>query len=213
MQMEISIKITELSKKVGAKEVLFTNLSTEFNNGEIISIIGPNGSGKSTFMKIMAFATKPSKGKIEIQIDNKKINHSDFHNYFGYVAPYLNLYEEFHPLEHIQVISKILAVEYNKKDAMKLLERFELQKHYLKPIRAFSSGMKQRMRFILSILSDPIALLLDEPFSNLDDSGIEICKELINEKKDKGGLILIASNDEREIKLSSKQINLRDYRK
>jgi ABC-2 type transport system ATP-binding protein/heme exporter protein A len=73
--------------------------------------------------------------------------------------------------------------------------------------------MKQRMRFILSILSDPIALLLDEPFSNLDDSGIEICKELINAKKDKGGLILIASNDEREIKLSSKQINLRDYRK
>jgi ABC-type multidrug transport system ATPase subunit len=210
--MDISNKIRDLSKKVGAREVLFSNLSAEFSNGEVVSITGPNGSGKSTFLKIIAAATKPTKGKIEIQVNQKSINHSDFHNYFGYVAPYLNLYEEFHPLEHIKVISKILAVQFDAKTAMRLLERFELHKHFLKPIRVFSSGMKQRMRFILSILNDPIVLLLDEPFSNLDDSGIEICKEIIDEKRKNGGLILIASNDEREITLSSKQINLRNFK-
>ncbi len=210
--MEISISISNLSKKIGLKEILFSNLNAELTNKEVVAIIGPNGSGKSTFLKILAGVTKSSSGEIKISINNQNIKISDFHTYFGYVAPYLNLYEEFHPLEHIQIISKILGLQYDKNETLKLLDRFGLLKHYLKPIRAFSSGMKQRMRIILSVLANPIVLLLDEPFSNLDDEGIKICQDLIVEKQNKNGLILIASNDEREIQLSTKKINLKDFK-
>jgi ABC-type multidrug transport system ATPase subunit len=73
--------------------------------------------------------------------------------------------------------------------------------------------MKQRMRIILSILSNPNVMLLDEPFSNLDDKGIDLYRNLIEEMHKNDTLIFIASNDEREISLSNKQINLRDFKK
>jgi ABC-2 type transport system ATP-binding protein len=73
--------------------------------------------------------------------------------------------------------------------------------------------MKQRMRVILSILNNPLVMLLDEPFSNLDDKGIELYRKIITEEHEKGGLIFVASNDEREIALSNKQINLKEYKK
>jgi ABC-type transport system involved in cytochrome c biogenesis ATPase subunit len=56
-------------------------------------------------------------------------------------------------------------------------------------------------------------MLLDEPFSNLDDKGIELYRKIITEEHEKGGLIFVASNDEREIALSNKQINLKEYKK
>lgn len=210
--MQIEVKLVNLSKQIGPKEVLFTNLSFVVHNGDIVSIVGPNGSGKSTFLKILAGVMKPTSGKIELNIDGKEIKINDFHNFFGFVAPYLNLYEEFHPLEHIKVVSKIRNLPYNEKKAISLLERFDLSRHRLKPIKVFSSGMKQRMRIILSMLSEPPVMLLDEPFSNLDDKGIELYRKLIREEHENDGLIFIASNDEREISLSNHQINLRVFK-
>ncbi|OGU59274.1 MAG: hypothetical protein A2X64_01900 [Ignavibacteria bacterium GWF2_33_9] len=209
----MDIKLKELSKQVGPKETLFTNLNFEAKNSDIVSIVGPNGSGKSTFLKVISGVMKPSKGSIELSIGGEEIKLSEFHKYFGYVAPYLNLYEEFHPLEHIKVISKIRNLKYDEKKALELLEQFNLSRHRFKPIKVFSSGMKQRMRIILSILNHPSILLLDEPFSNLDDKGIEQYKQVIDEIHKQEGLIFIASNDAREISLSNIQINLRDYKK
>lgn len=211
--VKIEIKLENLSKQIGPKEILFSNLNFNTINGDIVSIVGPNGSGKSTFLKVLAGVMKPSNGTIELKVDNHTIKLNDFHHYFGYVAPYLNLYEEFHPLEHIKVISKIRCLDYDENKALNLLERFDLARHRLKPIKVFSSGMKQRMRIILSIINNPIVLLLDEPFSNLDDKGIELYRNIIHEENKNGALIFIASNDEREIALSNKQINLRDYKK
>jgi ABC-type multidrug transport system ATPase subunit len=211
--MKIEIKLNNLSKQIGPKELLFRNLSFSASNGDIVSIVGPNGSGKSTFLKVLAGVMKQSSGQIDLLIDEKTIKITDFHHYFGYVAPYLNLYDEFHPLEHIKVVSKIRNIPYNEKKSIELLERFELSRHRLKPIKVFSSGMKQRMRVILSILNNPLVMLLDEPFSNLDDKGIELYRKIITEEHEKGGLIFVASNDEREIALSNKQINLKEYKK
>lgn len=211
--MQIEVNLNKLSKQIGPKERLFRDLTFTALNGDIISVVGPNGSGKSTFLKVISGVMKPTAGTVGLKIDDKEIKISDFHHYFGYVAPYLNLYEEFHPLEHIKVVAKIRNIKYDENTALKLLERFDLAKHRLKPIKVFSSGMKQRMRIILSIMNNPIVMLLDEPFSNLDDKGIELYKEIINEEMSKNGLIFIASNDEREISLSNRQINLRDYKK
>lgn len=210
--MQIDVKIKDLSKQIGHKETLFKNLNFNSKNGDIVSIIGPNGSGKSTFLKILAGVMKPTKGSIELLIDNNQIKLTEFHLFFGFVAPYLNLYEEFHPLEHMKIVAKIRNISFNEKKAIELLERFDLARHRLKPIKVFSSGMKQRFRVILSIMNNPLIMLLDEPFSNLDDKGIEIYKTIIKGEKEKDGLIFIASNDEREISLSNLQINLKEYK-
>ncbi|MEN6295206.1 MAG: ABC transporter ATP-binding protein [Chloroherpetonaceae bacterium] len=209
---ELNINISNLSKRVSPSELLFKNMSFIANDSDIIAITGPNGSGKSTLLKILAGVIKPTEGKISININNKEIKIDDFYKYFGFVAPYLNLYEEFNPIEHLRIISKMRNIQFSTESAIDYLEQFNLQEHYLKPIKAFSSGMKQRMKMILAILNNPNILFLDEPFSNLDDEGIANFERIIDNFHSNGNLIFIASNDDREISLANKQINIKNYR-
>lgn len=208
----ININLESLSKKVSASELLFKNMNYSINAGEVIAITGPNGSGKSTLLKILAGVMKPTDGKIIVNINNQDINIDNFYKYFGFVAPYLNLYEEFNPIEHLRVICKMRNIKFSNEIAMNYLEQFNLQEHYLKPIKAFSSGMKQRMKMILAILNHPSILFLDEPFSNLDEEGISNFEKIIDDFHNRGNVIFIASNDEREISLSNKKINILNYR-
>ena len=208
----ININLESLSKKVSASELLFKNMNYSINAGEVIAITGPNGSGKPTLLKILAGVMKPTDGKITVNINNQDINIDNFYKYFGFVAPYLNLYEEFNPIEHLRVICKMRNIKFSNEIAMNYLAQFNLQEHYLKPIKAFSSGMKQRMKMILAILNHPSILFLDEPFSNLDEEGISNFEKIIDDFHNRDNVIFIASNDEREISLSNKKINILNYR-
>ncbi|HRS01336.1 MAG TPA: ABC transporter ATP-binding protein [Bacteroidota bacterium] len=209
---DITININNLSKRVSSSELLFKNLSFNANTGDIIAIVGPNGSGKSTLLKILAGVLKPTNGQISIIINNQNIDINNFHRYFGFVSSYLNLYEEFNPIEHLRVICKMRNIKFANEIAMNYLRQFNLQEHYLKPIKAFSSGMKQRMKMMLAILNDPAVLFLDEPFSNLDEEGITNFEKIILDFHNKGNLIFIASNDEREISIANKKVNILNYK-
>ena len=208
----ININIENLSKRVSASELLFRNMGFNAIEGDTIAITGPNGSGKSTLLKILAGVMKPTDGVININIQNKNININNFYNYFGYVAPYLNLYEEFNPIEHLRVICKMRNINFAEDMAMDYLSKFNLQEHYLKPIKAFSSGMKQRMKMIIAIFNNPSILFLDEPYSNLDEEGILNFEHIIRDFHNNGNVIFIASNDEREIALANKKVNILNYR-
>jgi len=209
---DITINISNLSKRVSPSELLFKNLSFNANTGDIIAIVGPNGSGKSTLLKILSGVLKPTNGQISIILNNQNIDINNFHRYFGFVSPYLNLYEEFNPIEHLRVICKMRNIKFANEIAMNYLRQFNLQEHYLKPIKAFSSGMKQRMKMMLAILNDPAVLFLDEPFSNLDEEGIMHFEKIILDFHNKGNLIFIASNDEREISIANKRVNILNYK-
>jgi heme exporter protein A len=208
----IKININNLSKRISPSELLFKDMHFNAIAGDIVAITGPNGSGKSTLLKILAGVLKPTSGKISIIINNQNIDINNFHRYFGFVSPYLNLYEEFNPIEHLRVMCKMRDIKFTNDMGMNLLHQFNLQEHYLKQIKAFSSGMKQRMKMILAILNDPFVLFLDEPFSNLDEEGISNFEQIIQDFHNKGNLIFIASNDNQETSIANKRINITDYR-
>lgn len=207
----MKITIDKLSKVVNQNELIFKNISFEFEQNKKYALVGPNGSGKSTLLKIISNNIKPTTGTITYEIEEKKIPSDKCYNYYGYIAPYLAIYEELLPLEHIKIVAKIRKLDYSSEFGMNLLREFQLEKHYLKPIKFFSSGMKQRMKFLLSVLHKPSILFLDEPFSNLDDKGIEIFTENINNYT-KNGILIVASNDSREISLADFSLNIQDYK-
>lgn len=207
----MKITIQNLSKIVNQNELVFKNISFQFEQNKRYALVGPNGSGKSTLLKIISNNIKPTKGTIEYEIDGKNIPLNKCFNYYGYVAPYLSIYEELLPLEHIKIVSKIRNIPFSQDFGMEYLREFQLDKHYLKPIKFFSSGMKQRMKFLLSILHNPSILFLDEPFSNLDDKGIDIFMKNIDNYT-KNGILIIASNDNREISLTDFSLNIQDYK-
>ncbi|ROL58114.1 ABC transporter ATP-binding protein [Bacteroidetes/Chlorobi group bacterium MS-B_bin-24] len=205
----VNLSAKELSKSYNGFDFVFSNLTFEIKSGKIFGILGPNGSGKSTLLRILSRLTSPTDGRVICTLDGKEIAAEEQIKIQGFVAPYLTLFEEFKPLEHIEIVFKIRSEKYTKSEVLKLLELFELTKSLHKPIKEYSSGMKQRFKFILALISSPKLLFLDEPFTNLDELGIEKVISIIEQLKQEGKIIVIATNDKREASLCNKTINLK----
>lgn len=209
--ISIMIRARNVSKTFDGFNYIFNDINFETYPGEIFGILGPNGSGKTTLLKIIAGITQPSGGKVELFENNRKVKEDGRALLQGFVAPYLNLFEEFTPMELISIICKIRGEKFNPEFAENLLEFFGIRKAMNKIIKGFSSGMKQRMKYIIALYHSPKILYLDEPFTNLDRYGIEKVKDLIVKFSIENKIIFIATNDARERELCSKTIELKNF--
>lgn len=205
-----SIKAESLSKTFG-RRLIFSDLNFDFNKNGIYGIAGPNGSGKSTLVKIIAGLISPSTGKVTHIQNEKEIPYEKLHNYIGFVSPYLILYEEFTAWENLNLFSRIRSVPFNKELIEYLLKVFLLYDRKDDVVKAYSSGMKQRMKFIFAMMHTPQLLVFDEPTSNLDDEGKESVYRIINDQG-RNSIVLIASNDRTDLELCSEKIVLQNYK-
>jgi len=164
------LKGESVTKNFG-RRIIFENLNFEFSKCGVYGISGPNGSGKSTLMKIISGINSPSIGKIIHSIDDEIIIPEKLHNFIGFVSPYLVLYEEFSAWENLEYFARIRDVSFNKEKIELLLNDFLLINRKDDLVKTYSSGMKQRMKFIFALMHSPELILLDEPTSNLDDEG------------------------------------------
>lgn len=205
-----SLEVTQLTKYFG-RRLIFSNLNFRFVDNGIYGISGPNGSGKSTLVKILAGIIGPNNGKVKHSIDGKEIIEENIHNHIGFVSPYLVLYEEFSAEENLLMFAKIRGVEYNKQRVDYLFEKFLLIKRKDDFVKTYSSGMKQRLKFIFALMHSPKLIILDEPTSNLDDEGKNSVYEIIHEEG-KENIVLIASNEKNDLELCSETIFLENYK-
>jgi heme exporter protein A len=186
-------------------------MTFEINNNGIIGISGDNGSGKSTLVKIIAGITSPSSGEIVHQDRGKEIIPEKLHNYIGFVSPYLVLYEEFSAYENLSFFSNIRGIKLNIERADFLLEKLLLFKRKDDLVKTYSSGMKQRLKFIFALIHNPSLIILDEPTSNLDSSGKDTVYQLV-ENESKSNIIIIASNEQSDLNLCQREIKLQDFK-
>jgi len=205
---KFTLEAKNISKKFDRRKYLFENINFTLSNGKAIAITGRNGSGKSTLLKIIAGLLSATSGETAFKLNEQPVSSDKFNEFFGFVAPYLNLYEEFTAPEHIKLHTELKGIEFNQIRAKELLDLFNLTGSNEKFISKFSSGMKQRLKFILAILNGPLILFLDEPFSNLDEAGIKIVTDVIAHQTTNGGGIIIATNDEREKSLCDEVVSL-----
>ena len=197
--------------KTFGRRLIFKDINRDFSSGNIYGFSGRNGSGKSTLIKIASGIVSPTKGKIEHLFDNKEIIPEKLHNYIGFVSPYLVLYDEFTAEENLFHFSKIRGIKYSPERSEFLLNEFELFPRRNDYLKGYSSGMKQRMKFIFALLHNPEILFLDEPTSNLDNVGKDKVYEIIkNEGKDK--LVIVASNEESDLKLCGEVLEIETYK-
>lgn len=208
--IDFSIKAESLSKTFG-RRLIFSGLDFKFDKNGIYGISGPNGSGKSTLVKIIAGLLSPTKGKVRHILDGKDIPMEKMHNHIGFVSPYLVLYEEFTAWENLDLFAKIRNVQFDRKKIDYLLQVFLLLERKDDLVKTYSSGMKQRMKFIFAMMHSPKLLILDEPTSNLDDEGKASVYRIIREQ---GGnsIVLIASNERSDLELCSEKIVIQNYK-
>ena len=135
------------------------------------------------------------------------IDSSMYKNLYGFTGPQVNSYDMLTAQENLMFTSS-----QNVDDAMisEYLEKFGLYSHRAKPVRYYSSGMKQRLRLIHALINDREILMLDEPCTNLDTKGRDILYKIITEIKN-NKILIIATNESDDIKLCSRGINLEQH--
>lgn len=187
---------------------IFPETSLTLTNGSIIGITGLNGSGKSTLIKILAGVLSARQGILELHVEGQRIDKEAIPMHIGLVAPYLELYEEFTPVEHIRLFCAMSGMQSHEHNAREILTLTGLSAHEDKRISTFSSGMKQRMKYALAMIRKPMILLLDEPSTNFDHKGHELFRRIVQMQKDLGGGTIIATNEQAETELCDHIISL-----
>lgn len=205
-----SVELNNLVKYFG-RRLIFDGINYTFESGHVYGISGPNGSGKSTLVKIIACLISPTKGKVKHAFAGKVVEEEALHNFLGFVSPYLFLYDEFTAEENLAHVSKVRGIKFNKERSDFLLSEFNLYERRNDLLRGFSSGMKQRLKFAFALLHEPQLLILDEPTSNLDSSGKEKVYEFI-QSEGKTKVVLVASNEETDLALCEKIVELKDFK-
>jgi len=205
-----SVEAKELNKTFG-RRLIFKNLNFKIQNEGILGIAGANGSGKSTLVKIIAGINSPTSGKIIHKENEKEILPERLHNFIGFVSPYLVLYEEFSAWENLNYFAEIRKVEFNKEKIEYLLNEFLIYNRKDDLVKTYSSGMKQRLKFIFALMHSPKLLILDEPTSNLDEKGKESVYKIV-EEEGQSSLVIIASNEKSDLQYCSQIIKLEDFK-
>jgi len=190
---------------------IIENLNLQIREGEYLSIMGRNGSGKSTLVKIIAGLISPTQGKMIHTFEGDEIIPEKLHNYIGFVSPYLVLYEEFSAWENLEYFSQIRDIKLDEEYAKDMLKKFLLYNRRNDLVKTYSSGMKQRMKFIFALIHHPGLLIFDEPTSNLDDEGKKSVYDII-EDQSKNSIVIVASNDKADLDLCSNILDLKAYK-
>lgn len=206
-----TVELNNLVKYFG-RRLIFDGINFSFSSQHIYGISGPNGSGKSTLVKIIANLISQTRGKVIHKNNLKEVAYNKLHNNIGFVSPYLFLYDEFTAEENLLHFSNIRGISFNKERSDFLLNELKLIDRKNDLVRGYSSGMKQRLKFIFALLHQPPLIILDEPTSNLDNPGKEKVYELIK-KEAENNLVIIASNEDSDIALCGQVIELEKFKR
>jgi ABC-type multidrug transport system ATPase subunit len=202
--------LAENLEKKFRQEYVIKNFNFEFRDHQKYAIVGPNGSGKSTLLQLLSQFSLPTKGTVTY-FDNQgiKIENDQSYKKISFAAPYSEIIEEFSVGELISFLVSIqnLPSEFN----INTFEEFsELKTNPNKLIKDFSSGMKQKTKLTLAFSAPRPFLFLDEPTTNLDSKSKDWFQRKLEGEKDK--LIVIASNEESEIKFCEERIQILDFK-
>ena len=209
--MSTSISLNNLGKKFN-REWIFRNINYEIVAGQKLVILGGNGSGKSTLLQVISGFVSPNEGSLLFKTHDKQTIEPDhLRHYISFASPYLQLVEDFtlrELVEHAQVFKPFLA----SLSTTEVIDITGLAHAENKLIKQFSSGMKQRLKLGLAILSDTPLLLLDEPVSNLDKSAIDWYKQLIATYTKDRTVIVCSNAITEEYFFCTSELNVMDYK-
>jgi heme exporter protein A len=153
-----------LGKRYGEKRVL-RGIDLTLSPGGFLVVTGPNGSGKTTLLRICAGLAQPTEGTIERGAERAQV---------GYLGHEPLVYRELTAFENLELYGRLYRVAERRERIGMLLERFGLWEVRHERVASYSRGMTQRLALCRVLLHEPTLLVLDEPYSALDESGFEL---------------------------------------
>lgn len=184
------IDISNLHKSYGKNQVL-KGINLMVDKGGVLAVLGPNGSGKTTLIKCILGMVIPNSGEIKVNGESVEKDWK-YRRMVDYLPQIAKFPENLSVNELINMIKDLRGK--SELDESELISKFALQPHLDKKLGNLSGGTKQKVNIVLTFLFDSPIVILDEPTTGLDPVAIITLKELIEEAREKGKIILLTSH-------------------
>jgi heme exporter protein A len=186
------IQLTEISRHFGRRRAL-ARVSLTARAGDIIGLLGPNGAGKSTLIGILATLVAPTSGELRFG-DAAVFGRDALRRRIGLLAHELHLYPELTAQQNLAFFARLYGLD--ARDAVPAaLERARLTDRAHDEVSGFSRGMRQRLALERALLHRPRLVLLDEPFTGLDDDAVGVVTDRLRRLAAEGCIIVMATHD------------------
>jgi heme exporter protein A len=188
------LTLSDVSRNFGRRRAL-ARVSFACDAGEIVGLLGPNGAGKSTLLGILATLVAPSSGEVRYGERTAREAGAALRGRIGLLAHDLHLYPELTAGENLEFFGRLYGVPDARARVAGWLERAGLGERRDDAVSGFSRGMRQRLALERALLHDPRLVLLDEPFTGLDDAATFTLVERLRGLKAQGCIVLVATHD------------------
>jgi heme ABC exporter ATP-binding subunit CcmA len=187
------VEVDDVSRHFGRRRAV-TRLTLTVRRGDILGLLGPNGAGKSTLIGMLATLVTPTSGRIVYGDPNASHTGSDLRRRIGLLAHELHLYPELSARQNLDFFARLYgldpaAVVPEALDAAGLTDRAD------DAVSAYSRGMRQRLALERSLLHRPRLVLLDEPFTGLDDQAVATVSGRLRQLASAGAIVILATHD------------------
>ncbi|MEA3500125.1 MAG: ATP-binding cassette domain-containing protein [Candidatus Marinimicrobia bacterium] len=191
------LKINNIVKEFSNVKAV-DDVSFEVSKGSIYGLLGPNGAGKTTTIRMIMNIIQPDSGEIFIgnrsSLEGSKLN-------IGYLPEERGLYQKAKVKETIVYFATLQGLDHHiaSEKADHWLSRFNLSKNKDSKISELSRGNQQKVQFIITVISDPKLMILDEPFSGLDPVNQKLLKGILNEYKNNNTTIIFSTHQMEQV--------------
>jgi heme exporter protein A len=188
------LELRGITKRYGPARAL-RGVDLAFERGECVALLGPNGAGKSTILRIVAGLARATSGDLLLDGRPAESHGGAWRARLGHVSHHLMLYESLTTRENLGFAGRLHGVAQQRSRADQILRSLGLQDRADEPVRQLSRGLAQRAAVARALLHDPEILLLDEPYTGLDQASGAALTTLLHSLRRKGRLLLLVTHD------------------
>jgi heme ABC exporter ATP-binding subunit CcmA len=193
--IDAAIAVDHLWKFYGDYAAL-RDITFDIPKGACTALLGRNGAGKTTLLRTVAGLSRAAKG--QVNIFGADVRDERTRRRVGVLGHAIGIYDELTAIENLRLFARLYGVENGESAAMKWLERVGLDRVANGLVREFSRGMRQRLAVARAFLHDPDVLLLDEPFTSLDDKAIGVLQAVLRQGLTEGRTVVMSTHQLKE---------------
>ncbi|QSG12115.1 ABC-type multidrug transport system, ATPase component [Halapricum desulfuricans] len=186
-----AIELSGLTKRFGESVTALRGVDLRVDEGEVFGFLGPNGAGKSTTINILLDFVRPTSGTARVLGMDAQRDSQDVRRRTGVLPEGYKVYDRLTARHHVEFV---VESKGTSDDPGVILERVGLADAIDRKAGGFSKGMKQRLTLGMALVGDPDLLILDEPSTGLDPSGVQDVRQIVNEEADRGTTVFFSSH-------------------
>lgn len=189
-----SLTLTDVSRHFGRRRAL-SRVTVTAEAGQVIALLGANGAGKSTLLSILSTLLDPSSGEVRYGGMTVREGGARLRGRIGLLGHDLYLYPELSAAENLRFFADLYSLDAPAERVAGALASAALADRASDPVASFSRGMRQRLAVERALLHDPRLVLLDEPFTGLDDPSSEALRDRLRALRSRGAIVIVTTHE------------------